>query len=113
MKGKTGKGKSSGAGASTTFAGKCSYCGVTGHKKADCRKRIKDEASKPPGSVKAVEAGGSVEAITAYHADEEDDDEDREDFYCMACEFVPEVEDTSSGTVCGSHGLPRALDRGG
>ena len=42
---------------------------LRGHRpqEGDCRKRAKDEASKPAGSVKAVEAEGHVEAITEFY----------------------------------------------
>ena len=85
-KGKKGKGdkdknKSKKKFTDSKFKGKCNFCGLTGHKEADCRKKAA-----------AVKAGGanagkpSVEAITeevrALTFDSEDDENGN--WQCMA-----------------------------
>ncbi len=48
--GKSQYGAGKGYGAPGVFAGKCDFCGDTGHKKIECRKRIKEEGKAGTGS---------------------------------------------------------------
>ena len=74
-----GKGKGKAQSSETNFTGKCNYCGITGHRERDCRKKKKDESS---GSVRAVD-GQEGEVRIVY--EEEDLDSYEKEFFCMAC----------------------------
>ena len=70
-KGKKGKDKGvmKSTGKSKKFDGHCSYCEKYGHKKADCRQRIRDQqgAGKGKGSTNAVESTGGGGSSSSTH----------------------------------------------
>ncbi|CAK0815286.1 unnamed protein product, partial [Prorocentrum cordatum] len=75
-----------------TFSGKCDYCHKTGHKKADCKKRIADERSKGNAAIEQESTDPKTVAKIEY-AECECGICDDDQLYCMAMEVEdPETE---------------------
>ncbi|CAK0790198.1 unnamed protein product, partial [Prorocentrum cordatum] len=75
-----------------TFSGKCDYCHKTGHKKADCKKRIADERSKGNAAIEQESTDPKTVAKIEY-AEYECGICDDDQLYCMAMEVEdPETE---------------------
>ncbi|CAK0856887.1 unnamed protein product, partial [Prorocentrum cordatum] len=137
-----GKGRGAGAGSKSgkdakgkgkdgyTFTGKCDYCHKTGHKKADCKKRIADEKAKGNAAIEQEGTDPKTVAKIEY-AEYECEICDDDQLYCMAMKAEdPETEccgmeleettfitlDTASdchvGPVCFGEGCRRGEDRG-
>ncbi|CAK0827956.1 unnamed protein product [Prorocentrum cordatum] len=137
-----GKGRGAGAGSKGgkdakgkgkdgyTFTGKCDYCHKTGHKKADCKKRIADEKAKGNAAIEQESADPKTVAKIEY-AEYECEICDDDQLYCMAMKAEdPETEccgmeleettfitlDTASdchvGPTCFGEGCKKGEDRG-
>ncbi|CAK0813201.1 unnamed protein product [Prorocentrum cordatum] len=99
-----GKGRGAGAGSKGgkdakgkgkdgyTFTGKCDYCHKTGHKKADCQKRIADEKAK--GNAAIEQESTDPKTVTKIeYAEYECEICDDDQLYCMAMKAEdPETE---------------------
>ena len=105
-KGGKGKGKSGGKAPNSYFEGYCGFCGKWGHKKADCRNRLRQEGgqgSRPMdiGSAEQMQAGSGPEIALAcsledcYSLQDHDDHNDSEEHFVNVCADVKEENDSN------------------